>query len=167
MSHRSNRCPCRAGRPFCQELLPRTGGPSDRQGKQKDRREISPVLAPLVGARGFEPPTSCSQGRRANQAALRPGVSAGCQPLGTEFTTIPASKMQHNLEKLPACRTWGWTTVCCSIDGNTIHTLPIQLLPDLPNCSEPRSGVHLGSTYQTIIPRRHQTMEQPSLKHSR
>ena len=26
----------------------------------------------LVGARGFEPPTSCSQGRRANQAALRP-----------------------------------------------------------------------------------------------
>ena len=31
-------------------------------------------LGPLwvVGARGFEPPTSCSQGRRANQAALRP-----------------------------------------------------------------------------------------------
>lgn len=26
----------------------------------------------MVGARGFEPPTSCSQGRRANQAALRP-----------------------------------------------------------------------------------------------
>jgi hypothetical protein len=26
----------------------------------------------LVGARGFEPPASCSQGRRANQTALRP-----------------------------------------------------------------------------------------------
>ncbi len=26
----------------------------------------------LVGAAGFEPATSCSQGRRANQAALRP-----------------------------------------------------------------------------------------------
>ena len=26
----------------------------------------------MVGARGFEPPTSCSQGRRANQTALRP-----------------------------------------------------------------------------------------------
>ncbi len=27
-----------------------------------------------VGANGFEPSTSCSQGRRANQAALRPAV---------------------------------------------------------------------------------------------
>ena len=26
----------------------------------------------MVGAAGFEPATSCSQGRRANQAALRP-----------------------------------------------------------------------------------------------
>ncbi len=26
----------------------------------------------MVGARGFEPPTSCSQGRRASQTALRP-----------------------------------------------------------------------------------------------
>ena len=26
----------------------------------------------MVGARGFEPPTSCSQGRRANQTAPRP-----------------------------------------------------------------------------------------------
>src|SRR2546428_12698873 len=29
-----------------------------------------------VGANGFEPSTSCSQGRRANQAALRPAVTA-------------------------------------------------------------------------------------------
>ena len=28
----------------------------------------------LVGTGGFEPPTSCSQGMRANQAALRPDV---------------------------------------------------------------------------------------------
>jgi hypothetical protein len=26
----------------------------------------------MVGARGFEPPTSCSRSRRANRAALRP-----------------------------------------------------------------------------------------------
>ena len=30
----------------------------------------------LVGAVGFEPTTSCSQGRRANQAALRPDVDS-------------------------------------------------------------------------------------------
>ena len=28
----------------------------------------------IIGANGFEPSTSCSQGRRANQAALRPAV---------------------------------------------------------------------------------------------
>ncbi len=28
----------------------------------------------MVGARGFEPPTSCSQGRRASQTALRPVI---------------------------------------------------------------------------------------------
>jgi hypothetical protein len=32
----------------------------------------------VVGAAGFEPATSCSQGRRANQAALRPDP-LGCQ----------------------------------------------------------------------------------------
>ncbi len=31
----------------------------------------------MVGAAGFEPATSCSQGRRANQAALRPDVGEG------------------------------------------------------------------------------------------
>ena len=34
----------------------------------------------VVGARGFEPPTSCSQGRRANQAALRPEQTAILRP---------------------------------------------------------------------------------------
>src|ERR1043166_3437506 len=36
----------------------------------KNRRTYA--RAALVGARGFEPPTYCSQGRRANQAALLP-----------------------------------------------------------------------------------------------
>jgi hypothetical protein len=36
------------------------------------------ISKPLVGAAGFEPATSCSQGRRANQAALRPDPP-GCQ----------------------------------------------------------------------------------------
>ncbi len=31
----------------------------------------------MVGAVGFEPTTSCSQGRRANQAALRPDSCEG------------------------------------------------------------------------------------------
>ena len=31
----------------------------------------------MVGAVGFEPTTSCSQGRRANQAALRPDNVVG------------------------------------------------------------------------------------------
>ena len=33
---------------------------------------IQSLLKKMVGAVGFEPTTSCSQGRRANQAALRP-----------------------------------------------------------------------------------------------
>ena len=32
------------------------------------------MMALSVGARGFEPPTSCSQSKRANRAALRPDV---------------------------------------------------------------------------------------------
>ena len=34
--------------------------------------EIDKGYVIMVGARGFEPPTSCSQGRRASQTALRP-----------------------------------------------------------------------------------------------
>ncbi len=34
--------------------------------------QLNEILNFLVGAAGFEPATSCSQGRRANQAALRP-----------------------------------------------------------------------------------------------
>jgi hypothetical protein len=34
--------------------------------------ELHPLATPMVGARGFEPPASCSQGRRADQTALRP-----------------------------------------------------------------------------------------------
>ncbi len=39
--------------------------PSSRKGSER-------TFYRLIGARGFEPPTSCAQGRRANQAALRP-----------------------------------------------------------------------------------------------
>ncbi len=44
-----------------------------RHQSKKGLREISrkPFLL-VVGAVGFEPTASCSQGRRANQAALRP-----------------------------------------------------------------------------------------------
>ncbi len=41
--------------------------------KQKGfTRKIVQTLYIVVGAVGFEPTASCSQGRRANQAALRP-----------------------------------------------------------------------------------------------
>ena len=44
-----------------------------KQGKGSDLRNPARVgKEHLVGAGGFEPPTSCSQSRRANQAALRP-----------------------------------------------------------------------------------------------
>ena len=40
---------------------------------------ITKVTSPLqqIGARGFEPPTFCSQSRRANRAALRPEKKGG------------------------------------------------------------------------------------------
>ena len=45
-------------------------GKSDRLLADLAVHELDLVL--VVGARGFEPPTPCSQGRCANQAALRP-----------------------------------------------------------------------------------------------
>ena len=36
------------------------------------RRRLDAAGTPLIGTGGFEPPASCSQSRRANQAALRP-----------------------------------------------------------------------------------------------
>ena len=35
----------------------------------------------IIGARGFEPPTSCAQGRRASQAAPRPECPSLCHTL--------------------------------------------------------------------------------------
>ena len=45
-----------------------------REGKaiKKAPTTTCKCLIYLVGARGFEPPAPCSQGRCANQAALRP-----------------------------------------------------------------------------------------------
>jgi hypothetical protein len=44
------------------------------EGLGKDGEEPAPYdpLIKAIGESGFEPPTSCSQGRRANQAALLP-----------------------------------------------------------------------------------------------
>ena len=39
-------------------------------------------LTLLIGARGFEPPTSCAQGRRASQAAPRPEWDSLCHTRG-------------------------------------------------------------------------------------
>jgi hypothetical protein len=42
---------------------------------------IGNISDTMVGAAGFEPATSCSQGRRANQAALRPDPFLGIEAL--------------------------------------------------------------------------------------
>jgi hypothetical protein len=52
---------CPAGSQLSMRELEETGGAPKRRG--------------LVGAGGFEPPTSCSQSKRANQAAPRPALS--------------------------------------------------------------------------------------------
>src|SRR5262249_20779810 len=73
----------RASRP----ALPRHSvAPSSSAAQRRASRPALPLL--VVGARGFEPPTSCSQGRRANQAALRPVRLA---PLG-DLQHTPLSK---------------------------------------------------------------------------
>ena len=45
------------------------------------------LRAGWVGAGGFEPPASCSQSRRANQAAPRPVVRASHEP-GVDVAAI-------------------------------------------------------------------------------
>ncbi len=51
----------------------------------------------MVGARGFEPPTSCSRSRRAYRTALRPDIYCAVQrpitPREASVTTVPANKM--------------------------------------------------------------------------
>jgi hypothetical protein len=61
--------------------------------RTSDLRIRSPLLYPtelqaqsLVGVRGFEPPTPCSQGRCASQAALH--------PVETQIFTISAKQLQ-------------------------------------------------------------------------
>tara|TARA_B100001964_G_scaffold58824_1_gene66737 strand:+ start:765 stop:926 length:162 start_codon:yes stop_codon:yes gene_type:complete len=39
---------------------------------RSEKNEILQLIEKIIGERGFEPPTPCSQGRYANQAALLP-----------------------------------------------------------------------------------------------
>ena len=50
----------------------------------------------MVGAVGFEPTTSCSQGRRANQAALRPDCKAKNSVETKVDTLIPVFQHKRN-----------------------------------------------------------------------
>ena len=50
-------------------------------GTKKGLRHNRNPLILMVGAVGFEPTTSCSQGRRANQAALRPDIRHEKSPI--------------------------------------------------------------------------------------
>jgi hypothetical protein len=56
-----------SGKDFVPHFVPRDIL-AQKKGLRKDRNPLNL----LVGAVGFEPTASCSQGRRANQAALRP-----------------------------------------------------------------------------------------------
>ena len=47
---------------------------NEKMAKKPSLASASNVFGKLVGASRFERPTSCSQGRRANQAALRPAI---------------------------------------------------------------------------------------------
>ena len=62
-------------------------------------------LSLVVGAGGFEPPTSCSQSRRANQAALRPAGKSfshyGPQSHGARW---PLRKMHYRILRLTVGR---------------------------------------------------------------
>src|SRR4030095_14431619 len=49
--------------------------------KKKPGFDAGLSLFDSIGARGFEPPTSCAQGRRASQAAPRPECSSLCHTL--------------------------------------------------------------------------------------
>ena len=52
----------------------------------------------MVGARGFEPPTPCAQGRCANQAALRPDIKE--KILSTKFEIRNKSLKQQIKNRL-------------------------------------------------------------------
>jgi hypothetical protein len=62
-----------------------------RDGHDLNTLVRHPDSAPphVVGAGGFEPPTSCSQSRRANQAAPRPAGRIECRPQTDTSLTIP------------------------------------------------------------------------------
>ncbi len=60
----------------------------------------------MVGARGFEPPTPCSQGRCASQTALRP--------------------VNY---KILDMRTKNQTSECCRKNTSVLHYL--QVIPDI------------------------------------
>ena len=71
-------------------------GNTGRNGGKWDNIEME---IGLVGAAGFEPATSCSQGRRANQAALRPEVPM-CQ-VGVQSTEpYLASRARDSLRNI-------------------------------------------------------------------
>ena len=64
----------------------------------------------MVGTRGFEPPTSCSRSRRANQAALRPDPRAHLikylmiiNPPTSRITKISVSRLRYFSIQLLIC----------------------------------------------------------------
>ena len=64
-----------------------------RKSPPPNRKKATIPIIYMVGAAGFEPATSCSQGRRANQAALRPDPFLGIEdPLPTTWDSFSSRK---------------------------------------------------------------------------
>lgn len=83
---------------------------AEKKHKKRAYGNTASPLILLVGARGFEPPASCSQGRRANQTALRPDKkeSPTCK-LDLEWLA-PRDGLEPPT---------GWLTVTCSTNWAT------------------------------------------------
>jgi hypothetical protein len=123
-----NRCPrTLAHRCVCRTLAARLRAPHERLvGRRRKRPEI-PVLT-LVGARGFEPPASCSQSRRATRLRYAPdasrrvsrsqGILTGQRPVVTGDVDTPPRPGHREVAR------WGSG---CNSPGPCPRPLPLGL----------------------------------------
>ena len=73
--------------------------------RRPGERTPSLLFLPMVGARGFEPPTSWSRTKRANQAALRPERFLSGSRVGRHHTPAPHHvRNEGNFNTFPSSR---------------------------------------------------------------
>ena len=71
----------------------------------------------VVGAVGFEPTTSCSQGRRANQAALRPDIDKDdlCRSAENGYLITGFPDIGKRFFNFPLTEMMGYANKCCFV----------------------------------------------------